>query len=192
MSIYIKDQPMVKNDPYTNVGEFSYGDIISVERKYDPAISRLTIGNFCSFGAGIRFIYFGSHQLYDCSTFPFFAFGMHGWPPVATTPVDGQDIIVGNDVYIANFAIIMQGAVIPDGCVIGAFSVVKSKKLKPYHIYAGNPARSVGQRFSDEKIEMFLQMKWWDWPLEMIKKHLQLISSPDIEGLYNIWKEEIK
>ena len=189
MSIFTKDMPTIINDPHTEVGDYTYGPI-TVARAYDGAISKLKIGKFCSFGQGIIAAYFGSHQLYDVTTYPFFAFHQH-WPPVSSTPVNGQDIIIGNDVYIANHSVIMQGARIGDGAVIGAYSIVKTT-VPPYSVYVGNPAREIRKRFTDEKISKLLEMKWWDWPTDKIKQHLQLISSPNVEQLYEIWNREIK
>jgi len=186
--LYTKDHTNIFNDPHTTIGDYTYGPI-SIERAYDGAISKFTMGKFCSLGQGIRAVYFGSHQLYDITTYPFFGLHGRGWPPVSSTPVDGQNIVVGNDVYIANNAIIMQGARIDDGAVIGAFSVVKTH-IPAYHIYVGNPARLVRKRFNQDKIDKLLEIKWWDWPIEKVKEHLQIISSPDIDRLYEIYKTE--
>ncbi|MEQ4788419.1 acyltransferase [Morganella morganii] len=54
-------------------------------------------------------------------------------------------IIIGNDVWVATGSIILKGTKIPDGCVIAANSVVKGQ-LEAYAIYAGSPAKKVGER----------------------------------------------
>lgn len=178
------------NDPHTKIGDYTYGNFQLI-RAYDPAASKLTIGKFCSLGAGIQMVYYGSHQLYDITTYPFAHLHGKGWPPVTISDVSGQDIIIGNDVYIANHAIIMQGAQIDDGAVIGAYAVVKGH-VKPYSIVVGNPAREVKKRFTEEKIKMLLEMKWWDWNIVVIRNYLQYISSPNVEMLYNFWRTEIR
>ena len=184
---YTKDHPNLKNDPLNDIGDFSYGPL-AVARAYGGC--KLTVGKFCSFGQGIQMTYYGSHQLTEITTYPFFAFHQD-WPPVQSKAVDGQDIIVGNDVYIGNHAVVMQGSEIGDGAVIGAYSVCKTK-IPPYCIAVGNHCKVIRKRFSDEHIEKLLEMKWWDWPLDKIKEHLQVISSPDINLLYQIWQSEIK
>lgn len=190
MSIYTKDMPNVVDDPHTVIGDYTYGGI-SIARAYDGAISKLNIGKFCSLGSGILMAYYGSHQLSEITTYPFFGLHGKGWDPVTSIPVNGQDINIGSDVYIANHAVIMQGANIGDGVVIGAYSVCKTK-IPPYCIAVGNPCKVIRQRFPDEQIKKLLEMKWWDWPIKKIKEHLQVISSPDVEKLYDIWEKEIK
>ncbi len=54
-------------------------------------------------------------------------------------------IVIGNDVWIATGSVILKGTNIPDGCVIAANSVVKGQ-LEPYTIYAGAPAKKIGER----------------------------------------------
>ena len=56
-----------------------------------------------------------------------------------------KDIIVGKDVWIAANCIILPGVNIADGCVIGAGSIV-TKNTDPYCVYAGVPARKIGER----------------------------------------------
>lgn len=186
MSIYTKDQFL--NDPDTTIGDYTYGNI-SIARAYGGC--KLNVGKFCSFGQGIQMTYYGSHQLYEISTYPFSMLHEHGWNPVFSKAVDGQDINIGSDVYIGNHAVIMQGAEIGDGAVIGAYSVCKSK-IPAYSIAVGNPCKVIRQRFTEAQINALLTVKWWNWPIEKIKEHLQIISSTDISLLYHIWNEEIK
>jgi len=57
-----------------------------------------------------------------------------------------QDKYIGADVWIADGAIVLyQVTHIPDGVIIGAGSVL-TKNPGPYEIWAGNPARKVGER----------------------------------------------
>ena len=64
---------------------------------------------------------------------------------------DDVDIIVEDDVWIGSNAIILKGVVIGRGAIIGAGSVVTSS-VKSYAIVAGNPARLVKMRFTDDEI----------------------------------------
>ena len=56
-----------------------------------------------------------------------------------------KGIIIEDDVWIGTQAVICDGVVIAKGCVIGANSVV-TKSTKPYEIYVGIPAKSIGKR----------------------------------------------
>ena len=54
-------------------------------------------------------------------------------------------IVVGDDVWIGANCVLLDGTVIGDGCVIAAGCIVRGV-LEPYHVYAGNPLRTLGQR----------------------------------------------
>lgn len=83
---------------------------------------------------------------------------------------------------------IMPGVRIADGAVIGARSVV-TKNIGPYEIWAGNPARFIKKRFPDEEIKMLLEIKWWDWDLDILKQNLNHLRSADVESLWNKFKK---
>ena len=54
-------------------------------------------------------------------------------------------IIIGNDVWLGQGSTILQGVEIGDGSIIGAGSVV-NQSIDSNKIYAGNPAREIGNR----------------------------------------------
>nr|MBQ5604514.1 hypothetical protein [Bacteroidales bacterium] len=89
--------------------------------------------------------------------------------PIYFTGRDVQEAtIIGSDCWIGAHVIIKRGVNISDGCVIAMGSVV-TKDTEPYGIYAGVPAKRIGERFgSSEEIEIH-------------KKRLQEISSEDAE-----------
>lgn len=186
MSIYTRD--IIPQNEWTKIGEWTYGTP-TIARSYPDC--RLTIGKFCSFGQGITFAFWGRHQIGDISTYPFNCLTPQGWPPVTGTFVSGEDITVGSDVWIANNALILQGATIADGAVIGAHSIVGGH-VDAYSVVVGNPSREVKKRFSDEQIDKLLEMKWWNWSIDKIRQHLQVISSSNIDQLFQIWETEIK
>ncbi len=128
----------------------------------------------------------------------------HNYNWIATYPLDGfdedydgfvnvppkgykskGDTVIGNDVWIGAEALIMPGIQIGNGAVIGARSVV-TKNIGPYEIWAGNPARLVKKRFSNDEAAKLQQIKWWDWDLDKLKRNISLIRSSDIETL---WKK---
>ena len=79
----------------------------------------------------------------------------------------------------------MPGVHIGDGAVIGTNSTV-TKDVEPYTIVAGSPAKTIRKRFSDEDIELLLKIKWWNWSIEKIAKHIHLLVSNDVKGLATI------
>ncbi len=65
----------------------------------------------------------------------------------------GKDlkIEIDNDVWIGYGAVIVSGVHVGRGSIVAAGSVVV-KNVEPYSIVAGNPAKVVGWRFTDEQI----------------------------------------
>lgn len=61
----------------------------------------------------------------------------------------------------------MSGITLGDGAIIGAGAVVINN-VAPYTVVAGNPAKIVRQRFSDQEIALLLALQWWYWPEEKI------------------------
>jgi virginiamycin A acetyltransferase len=49
--------------------------------------------------------------------------------------------------------------------------------------FGPHPAKEIRKRFSEEKIEQLLAIRWWDWPIEKITQHVQLLTGKDIDGL---------
>lgn len=86
-------------------------------------------------------------------------------------------IKVGNDVWIGQGVTILKknGISIGDGAVLGSGAVV-TKDIPPYAIAVGVPARVIKYRFRPEVIEELLNIKWWDWPMEIIKKYWEVLN----------------
>ena len=95
------------------------------------------------------------------------------------------DIVIGNDVWIGFEAVILSGITIGDGAIIGARAVV-TKDVPPYTIVGGVPARPIRKRFSDEKIESLLKLKWWDLPPQKVLERIKFIQSGNLDALKNI------
>ncbi|MEZ8109564.1 CatB-related O-acetyltransferase [Vibrio splendidus] len=94
-----------------------------------------------------------------------------------------DQLSIGSDVWIACGVVITRGVTIGDGAVVGANAVV-TKDVPPYAIVAGNPAKVIKYRFSPEIIDILLTIKWWNWPIEKIKKNYELLSQqPSIDQL---------
>lgn len=71
-------------------------------------------------------------------------------------------IEIGNDVWIGHQAYIRSGTRLGTGCIVGARAIV-TKDVPAYAIVAGNPARIVKYRFSDDVIERLQRIQWWNY-----------------------------
>lgn len=78
-------------------------------------------------------------------------------------------IIIGSDVWIGDNVVIMPGVEIGDGAIIGTGAIV-TKSIKPYAVVAGVPAKLIRYRFSEERSEYLLRLKWWNKDFEWIEK----------------------
>jgi len=135
------------------------------------------IGKYCSIGLGAVFIMAGNqgHRMDWVSTFPFY-YQANIFKDAQNSYEKAGNTDIGNDVWIGSEAMIMSGVTIGSGSVISARAVV-SKNVPPYAIVAGNPAKIIKYRFSKEKIESLLKLKWWDWSEGKIKANMDFLCS---------------
>ncbi len=170
---------MSKNKKYSqyDIGDWTYG-----HPKIIPSNdATLKIGKFCSIAPGTRIIIGGGHRMDWITTYPFsnlFEEAEH----IEGHPTTKGDIVIGNDVWIGTESVILSGVEIGDGAVVGARSVV-TKDVPPYAIAAGNPAKIIRYRFDEITIKKLMELKWWDWPMNVIEEALPNLLSTDINTL---------
>lgn len=165
------------------VGRFSYG-IENLKVKQWGEGASLQIGSFCSIASATIFLG-GNHRTDWITTFPFGHVFVEdlGNTGIMGNPYTNGNVVIGNDVWIGDNVTIMSGVNIGDGAIIAANTHVV-KNVKPYSIAGGNPARTIGLRFSPEVCDLLIELSWWDLPLDFIKKIAQILSSPpDVEKL---------
>jgi len=188
--VYLKN--IVKN-PNIMVGDYTYYDDLNDPENFERNVlyhfdfegDRLIIiiGKFCSLASGVKFIMNGgNHRTDGFSAYPFSIFG-NGWERAAPDawPHKG-DTVVGNDVWIGYNATMLPGITIGDGAIVGAQSVV-AQNAPPYTIVGGNPARPIRQRFPAEVVAELLEIRWWDWEIRKITRHLEAICNSDLDAL---------
>ena len=97
---------------------------------------------------------------------------------------DKQDkpCIIGNDVWIGCNATILRGVTIGDGAIVAANAFV-NKDVPPYAIVGGVPAKVLKYRFSENIITKLLHLKWWDFPIERIRRNHHLFTEPLTEQI---------
>jgi virginiamycin A acetyltransferase len=182
---------VIKN-PQIQVGDYTYYDDFEDIHNFEKNVKylfefvgdQLIIGKFCMIASDVTFIMNGANHLSkSLSSYPFAIFGK-GWEIAMegkSYPHKG-DTIIGNDVWIGYGATIMPGVQIGDGAIIASKAIV-TRNVEPYTIVGGNPAREIKKRFSEEKIEQLLALKWWDWPIERITQNVQHLTGDQIENL---------
>ena len=159
-------------------GYMGYGSYIGEE-----CTIKAKVGRFCSIGHKVT-VLTGTHPSHTyVSTNPvFFSLGLQN----GTTFVKEQKfrekiwadeknrygVIIGNDVWIGYNATIMGGVTIGDGAIIAAGALVR-ENVEPYTIVAGQPAKAISKRFTDEQIRWLMNFKWWDKPIDWIKEHAE-------------------
>ncbi|MBR9920252.1 MAG: CatB-related O-acetyltransferase [Bacteroidetes bacterium] len=185
---------IIKN-PNIIVGDYTYYDDFedvgnfekNVRYHFDFTGDKLIIGKFCMIASGVTFIMNGANHLTEAiSSYPFAIFG-NDWGNAMegkSYPTKG-DTIVGNDVWIGHNAMIMPGVKIGDGAIIATNATV-TKDVPAYSIVGGNPARLIRMRFSPEKIEKLLALKWWDWEIDKITKHVRDLTGSDFSKLPDV------
>jgi len=143
----------------------------------------ITIGNFCSIARGTA-IQENNHNLEFLTTY-FIKFRVFG-EPYGVDAVSKGEITIGNDVWIGTGCTVLTGVTIGDGAVIAANSVV-STDIPAYAIAGGTPAKIIKYRFSEDIIARLLELKWWYWDIEKIKRNKPLFyEHPTPKSLENI------
>lgn len=141
--------------------------------------AKVRIGAFCNIAQDTEFLLGGEHHVDWITGNPLTSrYGVG--PPGASEGFSKGDIEVGNDVWIGIKALILSGIKIGNGAVVGAGAVV-AKDVRPYAIVVGNPAREIRRRFTDDQIAALESIAWWDWPVDKILKHADLLCSPDAD-----------
>jgi virginiamycin A acetyltransferase len=170
-------------NPNIIVGDYTYYDDPEDVNNFNKNVlyhfdfigDKLIIGKFCQIATGVRFIMNGAvHSIEGFSTFPFLIFGKD-WGEIPEYPQSKGDTVIGNDVWIGNSVTIMPGIKIGDGAILATNAVI-TKDVEPYTIVGGNPGKVIRKRFDDETTEKLLKLKWWDWPIEKIRKYSGHIS----------------
>lgn len=173
MQVEINIPTLTSNDPRITVGRLTYGNPLFMLWTNDDSVS---IGSFCSIAERVVFVAGGEHNQNWATTYPLrIAFGDE------LSSKDGHQaskgaIIIGHDVWIGFGATILSGVKIGSGAIIGAGSVVASD-VPPYAVVAGNPAKTIKYRFSEEYIKKLMQICWWNWPIDVIKKNQAILSN---------------
>lgn len=185
--------PNIKVGRYSYYSGYYHGHSFDECARYlppDEGVDQLIVGSFCSIGSGAAFIMAGNqgHRNEWISTFPFYWMSEEPAFAGAQNGYEGAgDTVIGNDVWIGSEAVIMPGIKVGDGAVIGTRALV-TRDVEPYAIIGGNPAKTIRKRFDERTVQMLLEMKWWDWPIDQLQAVMPLMTSGNVEALYQHWQ----
>ncbi|WP_227983812.1 non-ribosomal peptide synthetase [Nocardia spumae] len=186
-------RPTLSTTSRVTAGAYSYydasEDAAGFEQsrvRYASGGERLTIGRYCSIAAGVQFIMAGANHVFSGPTAYPFAMFAGDWQDGLLDPLGAlvrdrrKDTTIGHDVWIGRDAMIMPGVTIGDGAIIAARAVVTAD-VGAYRVVAGNPARVVRSRYTPDEVETLLAVRWWDWPVDVVSRHVRalVLGSPD-------------
>lgn len=143
--------------------------------------ARFEAGKFSGLASHVAFILGrGYHRSQSLSNIPFGHVPPFDAPEWRRHVGDEAETLtttrVGHDVWIGMSSIVLANVTIGDGAVVAAGAVV-TQDVPPYAIVGGNPAQVIAFRFKQSLIEELLDLRWWDWPIEKINRHIPLFAS---------------
>jgi phosphonate metabolism protein (transferase hexapeptide repeat family) len=157
----------------TILQEVAMGDYSYVVN--DAQITYTTIGKFCSIAAMTR-INPGNHPMHRASQ-AHFTYRASAYFPGESDEAEffewrrGHHVHIGHDVWIGHGAVVLPGRSVGTGAVVAAGAIV-TKDVPAYTIVAGNPARLVRRRFSEDITNRLAELSWWDWDHETLRSAL--------------------
>jgi len=139
-----------------------------------PRLER--IGNYTSIGSDC-IIGPNNHPIDGLSTSAVFYSPSWGVVSISSkAQFNKKDTVIESDVWIGSRSIVLGGVTVGIGAVIGAGSVV-TKDVPPYAVVAGNPAKVIKYRFSEEKIRSLIASQWWQMEPRNVMKFYEAMET---------------
>ena len=157
----------------TILQEVTMGDYSYVVN--DAQITYTTIGKFCSIAAMTR-INPGNHPMHR-ATQAHFTYRASAYFAGENDEAEffewrrAHHVHIGHDIWIGHGAIVLPGRSVGTGAVIAAGAIV-TRGVPAYTIVAGNPARMIRRRFSEEVAGRLAELAWWNWDHETLHSAL--------------------
>ena len=162
------------------IGPHSLAYCAPTIRDYMLDNTRIDIGDYCSLSASATIHIGGKHAIDAVTTYPHRILwqmegaGRDGFP----TPTG--DSWIGSDVWFGDQVLMLSGIRVGHGVIAGTGAVI-TKDVPDYAIIGGNPARVLRYRFTEEQIAALLEIAWWDWPEEEVRRAVPLLTSTNVD-----------
>ena len=145
-------------------------------------VNKTIVGRFCSIGHG-TYVGLWEHNM-SVTTHSFYLYETSGNFVKGYKSFDKCAIpsFIGSDVWLGANSVILKGCTIGDGAIVGAGSVV-TRDVPPYGIAVGNPAKVVKYRFPPEDIAFMTNLKWWNFPREILQEMVNSKLFNDLDEL---------
>lgn len=184
---YAQQRRLMKAGRMT-VGAHTYG--IPVIKTYDHDTTKLIVGSYSALSEEAIVMLGGEHAIDRVTTFPL---RMRLQLPGAGRdgiPVPTADTVIGSDVWLTMRTFVRSGVTIGHGAIVASGAVV-NKDVPPFAIVGGNPAKVIRYRFTPEQIDALLEIRWWDWPDELVIESVDLLCGTDIDAFID-WARKQK
>lgn len=147
-------------------------------------IKYATVGKFCAISWNVS-IGGANHDIHRLAVSPVHRI-LQEKMTEAYSSFNNEECHIGNDVWLAAGCHVLRNVTIGNGVVVGANSVV-TKDIPPYAIAVGSPAKVIGYRFSQEIIDKLEEIRWWDFPVEVLHECRKIftreLKKEDVEEL---------
>ena len=175
-ALFKKEEPSWKE--LYEVGPATYGEPTVLNW---GETATLKVGAYCSIGGSVKIYLGGNHRVDWITTYPFSIFRKNA-KYITGHPATKGDVIIGHDVWIGDDAKILSGVSIGNGAVVGSSAVVSSN-VAPYSIVAGNPAKHIKMRFTDEEILTLETLSWWSWDEAKLDSAMPYLLQGDVGAI---------
>jgi len=140
--------------------------------KNDELVGKIEIGRYCAIGGNVIFEE-RNHFMHKAGIQMRFYEEIIG---EELGSISKGPIIIGNDVWIGTRVIVLSGVKIGDGAIVGAGAIV-TRDVQPYEVVAGTPVRHLKWRFPEHVRNQLMEIKWWDWGEEKIKRNKKFFTT---------------
>ena len=163
-SVYIARKSVISSNCSIGFGTRINGRIVI------KGAADVTIGRYCAVGHDIKIIT-SNHDYKHINL----QFDLQKKIGASIPHLNCEGIEMGHNVWVGDSVIILPDVKIGNGAVVGAGSIV-TKDIPPYAIAAGNPAQIIKFRFTQKTQKELEKLRWWEWPLEEMRKNSEIFS----------------